>query len=337
MSDMVSETAERLFSAPRTDDGEGGLSQAFWAQISDAGLPLGLLDESAGGFGLTAREALSIARIAAAHAAKAPAAETMLANWILANAGLDLAEGPATIAFGLTLGKDLKLSGELQRVPWGRDAASIVLLTQDRKVIHLSGGWECRHGLNLADEPRDDLIVDCTLRPGRAADANFDPKTYLALCAMLRVASISGAAQAALGLTVTYANDRVQFGKPIGKNQAIQQNLAIMATQVAAACAAADMVAAAFPPHAANEAIFQTIAAAAKLRAGEAAGICASIAHQVHGAIGFTHEYQLHPLTKRLWSWRDEFGSENHWAEEIADAFFSEGDVTPWDFLTRQD
>ena len=43
---------------------------------------------------------------------------------------------------------------------------------------------------------------------------------------------------------------------------------------------------------------------------GEAAGIGAAIAHQMHGAIGFTQEHQLHYLTRRLWSWRDEFGNE---------------------------
>ena len=57
--------------------------------------------------------------------------------------------------------------------------------------------------------------------------------------------------------------------------------------------------------------------AAAKVRAGEAAGVGAGIAHQVHGAIGFTYEHSLHFATRRLWSWRAEFGTESGGRSEL--------------------
>jgi acyl-CoA dehydrogenase len=50
--------------------------------------------------------------------------------------------------------------------------------------------------------------------------------------------------------------------------------------------------------------------AAAKLRTNMAIGTGTSIAHQVHGAIGFTHEYDLHRYTRRLMGWRSEFGND---------------------------
>ena len=109
-------------------------------------------------------------------------------------------------------------------------------------------------------------------------------------------------------MTTQYAQDRVQFGRPIGKFQAVQQNLAVLAGQAAAATAAADLAAEAI-----GDAIRVLPIAAAKARTGEAAGIGAAIAHQVHGAIGFTFEHSLHFLTRRLWSWRDEFGNEAEW------------------------
>jgi acyl-CoA dehydrogenase len=88
----------------------------------------------------------------------------------------------------------------------------------------------------------------------------------------------------------------------------VQQNLAILAGQTAAAVAAADLAA---------EALIDGLKilpiAAGKARAGEAAGIAAAIAHQVHGAIGFTLEHNLQFLTRRLWSWRDEFGKDAVW------------------------
>ncbi len=52
---------------------------------------------------------------------------------------------------------------------------------------------------------------------------------------------------------------------------------------------------------------------ATRAHRGEAAGIGAAIARQVHAAISFTHGHSLHSLTKRLWSWRDEFGDETVW------------------------
>lgn len=88
----------------------------------------------------------------------------------------------------------------------------------------------------------------------------------------------------------------------------MQQNLAIMAGQTAAATAAADLGAEAFADN-----LRLLVIAAAKSRAGEAAGIACAHAHQIHGAIGLTYEHSLHFFTKRLWSWRDEFGHETEW------------------------
>ena len=53
------------------------------------------------------------------------------------------------------------------------------------------------------------------------------------------------------------------------------------------------------------------------MRVGEAAGTGAAIAHQVHGAMGFTYEHTLHHATRRLWAWREEFGNETYWAMRL--------------------
>jgi acyl-CoA dehydrogenase len=102
--------------------------------------------------------------------------------------------------------------------------------------------------------------------------------------------------------------------------------MAVMAEQVAAALAASDLAV-----EAVSSASPRPLAiSAAKLRAGEAAGIVAAIAHQVHGAIGFTHEYRLHYLTRRLWSWREEFGNESHWAITLGRALARQGPAGLW-------
>jgi acyl-CoA dehydrogenase len=114
----------------------------------------------------------------------------------------------------------------------------------------------------------------------------------------------------------------------IAKFQAIQQQLALLAEQAAAASVAVESAAIAVAADRPSSAL---AVAAVKIRTGEAAGKVAEIAHQVHGAIGFTHE---HRLTRRLWSWRDEFGNESHWSRELGRAVMAAGADALWPTIT---
>lgn len=146
-----------------------------------------------------------------------------------------------------------------------------------------------------------------------------------ACCRSTAKREIAGALSCVVEITVGYAQERVQFGKPIAKFQAIQHNLAILAAHSAAANAAADMAA-----EAAERDMNRLVIAAAKTRCGEAASAGAAIAHAAHGAIGFTQEHVLHHFTKRLWSWRDEFGKESDWALELGRAAAKAGPQRLW-------
>ena len=145
-----------------------------------------------------------------------------------------------------------------------------------------------------------------------------------------------------LAQSVQYASDRVQFGKPIGKNQAIQQQLALLAGEVAAARVAAIVACADAPhadaPHAGTTDCAATVfsAAVAKIRCGEAASRAAAIAHQVHGAIGFTQEHPLHFATRRLWAWREQFGTDAQWAARLGRAAIQAGADGFWPALSDQ-
>jgi acyl-CoA dehydrogenase len=152
------------------------------------------------------------------------------------------------------------------------------------------------------------------------------------LGAVMRTAQMAGAMEAALDLATRYANDRVQFGRPIGKFQAIQQQLALLAEEVAASLVVVESAALSIA-EARPSAEFAI--AAAKIRAGEAAGRVAEIAHQVHGAIGFTWEHSLHYLTRRLWSWRDEFGDEAYWAAALGRRIAATGGAGLWPLITQ--
>jgi acyl-CoA dehydrogenase len=76
-------------------------------------------------------------------------------------------------------------------------------------------------------------------------------------------------------------------------------------------------------------------AAAAKVRIGQAAQVITGLAHQVHGAIGFTEEYALQLRTRRLWAWREEFGNETEWARELGAAVIALGPEAYWERITQ--
>jgi acyl-CoA dehydrogenase len=150
----------------------------------------------------------------------------------------------------------------------------------------------------------------------------------------MRSAQIAGAMQAALALAVDHANTRKQFGRPIGRFQAVQQQLAVFAAETSAASVAAAAAARAVDRRGLAAAAFEI--GCAKITVGEAATRGAAIAHQVFAAMGITEEHQLHHFTRRLWSWREEGGSEAFWARRIG----QEAQALPgalWPFITARE
>jgi alkylation response protein AidB-like acyl-CoA dehydrogenase len=340
--DLIVESAGRLFadlfgSVPPSAPDPAGLDRGKWDRVVELGLPLALVPEEAGGFGLEPAEAMAVVRLAGRWAVPLPLAETMLANRLLAGAGVPVPDGVLTLAGGgaedrLGLARDgggWRLTGTAHRVPWGRSADAVAAVADGEAgpCIVLATGTVVAQDANLAGEPRDTLSFDCALPAGNVGPGGSGAPLRL-LGAALRSAAMAGALARVLEMTTAYANERVQFGRPIGKFQAIQQSLAVMAGHVAAAGAAADMAAEAV----ATGALLPI--AAAKVRCGEAAGIVAAAAHQIHGAIGFTREHGLHLLTRRLWSWRDEFGGEAEWGAAIGRLARAEGADGLWPLIT---
>mgnify|MGYP002623161596 FL=1 len=312
---------------------EGAWPEPLWRALEESGLTLALAPEAAGGAGLSVGDALGLVGAAARHAAPVPFGETVFATWLLLGAGMATAPGPMTVAPVMRgdrlvlerAGGGWRLTGTARRVPWARHAARVVLLAEAAEdggrpmlvVVPRGTAGEVRHGANLAMEPRDDVRFDGTVLPAEAAvaPAGVGPAAMRAFGAALRIVQIAGALARALELCVAYAQQRVQFGRPIGRFQAVQQNLAALASEAAAAAAAAGLAA-----EAAGAGCDPLAIGAAKGRAAEAASTGAAIAHQVHGAIGFTWEYALNFSTRRLWSWRDEFGNEAEWYPQLGAA-----------------
>ena len=133
--------------------------------------------------------------------------------------------------------------------------------------------------------------------------------------------------QRVLAMSLDYCNQRVQFGKPLGKFQAIQQQLSVMAEHVLASMVAAQS---AFCGDGAHPPLL--VAAMAKARTSEAGALVAAIAHAVHGAIGMTDEYDLGVFTRRLQDWRSAYGAENHWNTLVGRSLL-ESEVPLLDFV----
>ena len=194
------------------------------------------------------------------------------------------------------------------------------------------GAVEVKPDQNLAREQRDTLLFEQTpVIAAAPAGHGVPPQAALLYGALARSAQMAGGLDYLLRQASQYATERRQFGKPIGSFQVIQQNLAVLAGHTAAAGTAA---ANAFGAADRGDAAFEI--AVAKVRVGEAAGIGASIAHQVHGAIGFTYEHALHFVTRRLWSWRAEFGAESYWAAELGRGVARRGADELWSYITAR-
>ncbi len=347
---MLIESATRLFadhvdakmlSAAKQD----GWSAALWKIVEEAQLPLVSIAEAAGGAGGTLSDFAAVLRIAGRYTAPIPLTETALAGWLLAGAGLKIPAGPLTIApvHGEKIaarknGAHWNLSGSLQRVPFARIAGHVVVLAAapDGPVVACVERAQCKitAGRNLAHEPRDGVVLDnievAADLVAAAADGVNDG-TLRERGALFRALAMAGALERALELAVRYATERSQFGRKIGQFQAIQQELARFAGEVAAAVASA-LSAAGTVERGQNAAL---AVASAKIRTAQAAQEGALIAHQVHGAIGVTDEYALHHATLRLWSWREEFGNEAAWSIELGRAMCAAGAERLWPTLTH--
>ena len=306
---------------------------ALWDALEESALTRAWIPEALGGPGTSLADGFAIVRLAGTHAVPAPLAETLLAGWLASDAGLETPEGPATVApvdaaSALRLEGDV-LVGSVRRVPFASVCEHIVAVFTDDDssagaganqglALVRRGACTVEPGTSLAGEPSDTVRFDGAIPVARSNPAAVNLAERLRrMGATVRSQQMAGALERCLEQSLQYAADRRQFGRPIAKFQAVQHNLAVLAGEVAAATTSADAAASTIARHGIEDDRTFLAVAAAKIRCGQAAGAGAGIAHQVHGAMGFTREYSLQHRTRRLWAWRDEFDPETVWAIEL--------------------
>jgi acyl-CoA dehydrogenase len=331
--ELLVQTVARLLDSLR-NQAELPFAQG-WERIAELGIPGLMTAEESGGFGGGWRDLLAVQLEAGRKAAPFPIGETILATAACAASGLEPSEGLGVIALEGTGACDgSHFSGSCRNVPWGRHAQWILAMSEDGRwwrIETAKGSTSCAH--NLAGEPRDTLVfTDVSCEP-------CETSAHLSLgrhecAALLRVGQIAGALEASLALTSEHVSSRVQFGKVLGRFQVVQQQLAIFASEATAAdCAARAACRSAEVNDSTSGAAYAI--AAAKLRANIAIGIATAIAHQLHGAIGFTIEHPLQRLTRRLWAWRTEAGNDRFWAARLGSQVIQRGAGRAWEDLVR--
>lgn len=314
LTTILVDAAERVFidAAPSP---AGAYDVSTWTLIAEAGIDRLLLPEDLGGAGDAMDAALQIAQRFGARGCAIPFIETLVANRWLWEAGVELEPGPKAVALPITS----------PAVTWAVD--DVLIVCCDGAIVPADQALAGPLRSNLAAEPVRCLTPEWAARCSQAMS-----ESGLALYATLKSSAIAGTLHAALEMTLRYVSERTQFGRKIGAFQAVQHMVACMAEEAAAATAAVQMASRRLGAR--NQLYF---AAVAKSRVAEAATAVSALAHQCHGAIGYTREHSLHRLTHRALAWRDEAGGEEYWNERIGRAALAVSDGQLWRFVLEGD
>jgi len=330
MNELLSEPFERLLADASPPDvvrqiEHGGSAAPLWARIEASGFLDTLVPEAAGGAGLSLAEAFPLFLAEGRHALPVPLAHTMTVRAALAAEGLTAP--PGMIAIAPLTRSTAEGAVFCPGTPYGTIVDWILAATTEGWMLLAVADAE-RHVIGIHGSLRADLRWS---RQPAGARASQHLLPWQEAGAAIAAAHLAGAMERALQLTVAYANERVQFGRSIGKFQAIQHQIAVMAEHVFAAHMAAEL------GFVAAEPLPQKLrVAVAKARASEAAALVTSIAHAVHGAIGVTSEFDLQIYTRRIHEWRADFGSEQYWNRILGRALLTSDAGSALDFMRAE-
>jgi len=271
------------------------IDQERWQAMAENGLTAVLLPESAGGLGLAAQDFVQIAQYCGYVALPEPLIEHAgVAAPLLAACDTrhPLLE-QAAAGQGM-----LATSHPVNPFITNADTATALLLAHQGEV-HLVSPEQVQLIPQSSIDPFRRLYrVDWTpdASTGISADGQTHWDSALDRGALFTAAQSLGLAQRCIDLAVAYAKERKQFGKPIGSYQAVKHHLASAQVKIefarpvlyaaAAQCEHHDLYSRARISH-------------AKLAAAEAADFAARQALQIHGAMGYSWEVDVHIFLKR--------------------------------------
>lgn len=311
------------------------LDPDLWDTLTGMGLTRITGPEDRGGSGAGWAEAAVLLREAAARAVPLPLLEhDLLAGWLRDTAGMP------TAGDGLSTSAVLAHPGTVQRVPWLPVAGTVVVLdttgpehtAYEIPVAEL----DVTPGRTVAGEPDGAVALPPASEvPGAVP---VDPRTareWEHRGALGRAVQLAGAMEAVSERCVAHAAERHQFGRPLGRFQAVQQLVTEIACEAALCRAGVERAVAAVAEHGFGDPHARFLVAAAKAATGHAVTRVVRHAHQVHGAIGTTLEHPLQRHTRALLAWRRDHGATQTWEHRLETTALAEVGGDLWDALTR--
>ncbi len=303
-------------------DAGGGWDRGLWAELVEQGWPAVVVPEELGGIGLGWVEGAVLLEAVGAHVAPVPVLGQLVAADALARAGatewLDrLLAGTsiAAVTHRPLAVVDAAVAGPTVPVPHLPSADALVAPTADGRLVLVDLSGAHVESLPAMDLTRELGRVDVTGCPVTDLGDTAAVESFLDAGAVAVSAELLGAATRCLDDTVSYARDRVQFGRPIGSFQAVKHRCADMLVDVegmrsttwwAAWCLAAD------------DPERSVAASTAKSWTSDAGDRVLNSALQVHGGIGFTWECDVHLYLKRVQLDRIWFGTATEHQDRLA-------------------
>jgi acyl-CoA dehydrogenase len=327
LEQLVAELGTRALEARQGTPGfPDSFDEELWRNLEETGLSRLTSTEDAG-----PAEAAIVLKGLAAHAAAVPIAETdLLAMWLAAKAGVAVPDtGPLTVALADAEVRDGRVRGTAHDVGWP-DSACVVLAARTAEGLYIDTLTDepTAVNANLAGEPRGTFAFEIEARDKLDSQITDELNRR---GAWARCVQVIGALDTARDLTVAHTSERVQFGRPLSKFQAVQHSLAQMAGEIERARAATELAITAAVDFGFDSAATDYAVTVAKIATGRAVESVTTIAHQLHGALGVTVEHRLWLFTMRARSWIDDFGTTTHYARRLGRLTLAADD--PWQIV----
>lgn len=344
LKDMIVDVVEKIFSdhiRKETVDllEDGKWATNVWAILTKNEITHVAVSENSGGASGDLEDLLSLYYLIGKYAAPIPFVEMTLANYFLEQFNISTSQHLITYSLPnqtLSLNRNQTVSGTLLNVPWARHAQELLLFATNAKGVHAVvidlNKTAIELNSNLAAEPRDTVIFEnVPIKRQSTTPLTNEQVTFIQTIDTAAInARVTGAINTIVRLSVQFSKERKQFDQPIHCFQLVQKHLATLTGEQAIASSSLDTIIAALVQNRENNEV-----AYMRIQLDESIKIVSSTAHQVHAAIGVTHEHRLHQFTRRCWSWREEGYSASHWQRNIAHSLLQLNKEDLWSYITR--
>jgi alkylation response protein AidB-like acyl-CoA dehydrogenase len=307
-------------------DADTGRSRELWAKLAEVGLPGVRVPEEHEGMGLDeidvvllceevgraalAEPVVATAAVAAPLLADLPGSE-VAGRWLK-----PIARGEAIVAVGHPASPFVGDAHVADLLLLGSDDGLHALAPADVGLVHQPANDPGERLYSVHWKASEQSLV----ARGEAARALLD--LAFDRGALACAAQSIGVADRLVELAVEYAGQRQQFGVPIGSFQALKHMLADVKLAIEYARPLVYRAAWSVARAAASRSVHVSMA---KLAAGEAAQRAARAALQVHGAIGYTWEQDLHIWMRRAWSLDQAWGIPRAHRQRLAHFALADG------------